>query len=78
MQAVVPKQHAFLLPMGSEAVARCHICRTVCRRAERRMIEAEAAPMPLQFVNRLSDYLFVLSRYIGFAKKEVESVWKKD
>ena len=78
MQAVVPKQHAFLLPMGSEAVARCHICRTVCRRAERRMIEAEAAPMPLQFVNRLSDYLFVLSRYIGFAKKEVESVWRKN
>lgn len=77
MQEVVPKQHAFLLPMGSESVACCHIARTVCRRAERRMIESQASSPSLQYVNRLSDYLFVLARHIGFAKKEVESVWKK-
>ena len=77
MQAVVPKQHAFLLPAGSEAVTRCHVCRTVCRRAERRMIEAQANSTALQFINRLSDYLFVLSRYIGWKNSEVEQAWKK-
>ncbi len=77
MQAVVPKQHAFLLPAGSEAVTRCHVCRTVCRRAERRMIEAQAAETALQFVNRLSDYLFVLSRYVAFGQGESEEEWKK-
>lgn len=77
MQSVVPKQHAFLLPAGSEAVTRCHVCRTVCRRAERRMIEAQAAETALQFVNRLSDYLFVLSRYVAFGQGEPEEEWKK-
>ena len=77
MQSVVPKQHAFLLPAGSEAVTRCHVCRTVCRRAERRMIEAQASETALQFVNRLSDYLFVLSRYVAFRQGESEEEWKK-
>ena len=77
MQEVVPRQHAFIVPAGSEAVTRSHICRTVCRRAERRMIEAQAKAVSLQFVNRLSDYLFVLSRYIAFTRKETENMWKK-
>ena len=77
MQDVTPKQHAFVLPMGSEMVAKCHVCRTICRRAERRMIESDAKAVSLRFVNRLSDYLFVLSRYIGFKNGELENVWKK-
>lgn len=77
MQAEVPKQHAFVLPAGSESVTRCHVCRTVCRRAERRMIESQAFPVSMQFINRLSDYLFVLSRYIAFTHNEPEDVWKK-
>ena len=77
MQAEVPKQHAFVLPAGSESVTRCHVCRTVCRRAERRMIESQALPVSMQFINRLSDYLFVLSRYIAFTHNEPEEVWKK-
>lgn len=77
MQAIVPQQRAFVLPMGSESVTRCHICRTVCRRAERRMIEAQAKSVALQFVNRLSDYFFVLSRFVGYKNKETEYVWKK-
>ena len=77
MQERVPKQRAFLLPAGSEAVTRCHICRTVCRRAERRMIDAQAGETALQFVNRLSDYLFVLSRYVAFGQGEPEQEWKK-
>ena len=77
MQAIVPKQRAFVLPMGGETVTRCHVCRTVCRRAERRMIEAKSNAVSLRFINRLSDYLFVLSRYVGFCNKESENVWKK-
>ena len=78
MQAIVPQQRAFLLPAGSEAVCRCHVARTVCRRAERRMIECKAGELNLQFINRLSDYLFVLSRFIAFLNDESESAWKKD
>ena len=78
MQAVVPKQKGFILPAGSEIACRCHICRTVCRRAERRMIEAKADERCLQFINRLSDYCFVLARYVAFAQNEQEIEWKKD
>lgn len=76
MQTIVPKQRAFVLPMGSEAVTRSHVCRTVCRRAERRMIEANASAVYLQFVNRLSDYLFVLARLLSHLSGEPEYVWK--
>lgn len=77
MQVVVPKQKAFILPMGGEPVCRCHICRTVCRRAEREMIESNANLTLLQYVNRLSDFLFVLARYICHLAGEEECVWKK-
>ena len=78
MQREVPRQKGFLLPAGSEAVCRCHVCRTVCRRAERRMIESEASEIALRFINRLSDYLFVLARNIAFMQNEQEIEWKKD
>lgn len=77
MQAVVPPMRAFVLPAGSEVVTRCHICRTVCRRAERRMIEAQSGEKELRFINRLSDYLFVLSRYLGHQNGEKEEKWNK-
>jgi len=77
MQAVVPKQHAFLLPAGNEIVCRCHICRTICRRAERRMIALGCADEAMQMMNRISDYLFVLARYVNFVCKEEEEAWKK-
>lgn len=76
MQSVIPKQQAFILPMGNEVVARAHVCRTVCRRAERRMIEAQAHSLYLQFINRLSDYLFVLARLLSYLSKEAEYMWK--
>ena len=76
MQAIVPKQKAFILPMGSEPVCRCHICRTVCRRAEREMIESNANLTLLQYINRLSDFLFVLARYICHLAGEKEYAWK--
>lgn len=82
MQAVIPPQRAFILPAGSEETTRSHICRTICRRAERRMIaindDAEAMAVSLRFVNRLSDYLFVLARHIGYLKGENEQIWQKE
>ena len=78
IQAKLPALRAFLLPCGGEAVSRCHICRTVCRRAERKMIEANANPVALCFVNRLSDYLFVKSRAICLDNGEIEKEWIKE
>ena len=78
VQAQLPQLRAFVLPAGNELACTCHICRTVCRRAERRMIEAQADAIALQFINRLSDYLFVLARYLNCRFKMAEEVWKKD
>lgn len=75
LQTVTPKQHAFVLPAGSSLVAQCHVCRTVCRRAERCIINSKAAAVELHFINRLSDYLFVLSRYIAYCQNEKEDIW---
>lgn len=78
MQEVVPKQRAFVLPAGSETVCRCHVCRTVCRRLERRILALQnVSPEALQFVNRLSDYLFVLARLVGYKLGEKEENWQK-
>lgn len=77
LQASIPPQRAFILPCGGEAVTRCHICRAVCRRAERKMIETNAKPIALCFINRLSDYLFVKSRSICHDNGETETAWRK-
>ena len=78
MQSQVPKQRAFILPAGSECVARCHVCRTICRRAERRMIALGCPDETIQLMNRISDYLFGLARYLGYQNGEPEEAWKKD
>lgn len=66
MNAEVPPMKFFVLPGGDQVVSFCHIARTVCRRAERRILdlstEAEVDELVLKYVNRLSDYLFILSR----------------
>ncbi|HEY1277532.1 MAG TPA: cob(I)yrinic acid a,c-diamide adenosyltransferase [Thermoleophilaceae bacterium] len=55
--------HSFLLPGGAPAAAQLHVCRTVCRRAERRALDVEDAnPEVVRYLNRLSDLLFILSR----------------
>lgn len=68
MQARLPQLHSFVLPGGSIPSAQCHVARTVCRRAERCMValaqQSPVEPVLLKYVNRLSDYLFVLSRLL--------------
>jgi len=65
----------FILPTGSEITARLHMARSVCRRAERSLVRAsqshEFNPLLLAFVNRLSDWLFVLARYTDETKEEL-------
>ena len=75
----LPPLSAFVLPGGCRGAAVCHICRTVCRRAERRILtlaeQVEIAPELLAYVNRLSDYLFVLSRKMNQDAKKEEIFW---
>lgn len=75
----LPPLRAFVIPGGSRGAAICHVCRTVCRRAERRILalaeEYKISPEVLSYMNRLSDYLFVLSRRINIVDKRDEIFW---
>ena len=79
LDTLLPSLSAFILPGGSRGAAICHICRTVCRRAERRILalaeQVEIASELLAYVNRLSDYLFVLSRKMNQDDKKDEIFW---
>ena len=76
----LPERQGFVLPGGVPAACQAHICRTVCRRAERRIAalaeEAQIAPEMQQYINRLSDYLFVLAKIINFNQGKSEIVWQ--
>lgn len=80
LDSLVPPLTAFVLPGGSRGASLCHVCRTVCRRAERRILSlsetAEISPELLAYVNRLSDYLFVLARKINQDEKKEEIFWQ--
>ena len=75
----LPAINNFVLPGGARASAFCHVCRTVCRRAERRILaltdHLTIDQNLLAYINRLSDYLFVLSRRINFLEKKDEIFW---
>jgi cob(I)alamin adenosyltransferase len=79
--ATLPPLSEFILPGGSRAAAQSHICRTVCRRAERSIVSLGKAetlnPEPRQFVNRLSDLLFVLSRVLNRFAGGSDVLWEK-
>lgn len=78
----LPELAHFILPGGEQTSALCHVARTVCRRAERRILEfAEQGfvqPEIILYVNRLSDLLFVLARKLAIEKNLEEIKWKKD
>ena len=78
IQAELEPMRSFILPGGSRAIAECHICRTVTRRLERRMWMLEGVDEPTrQYVNRLSDYFFVLSRKVAKMEKIEPKKWEK-
>ena len=80
MNEVLPELTSFILPGGHPVVSYCHIARCVCRRAERHAIRlAQAQPVEekvIQYLNRLSDYLFVLARRLGKDLNAPENHWK--
>lgn len=69
----------FILPGGGKSATSLHICRTVCRRAERSLVflneSEEVRPELIKYLNRLSDYLFVLARYVSKLSDEPEEYW---
>jgi cob(I)alamin adenosyltransferase len=80
MDEQLPAMTHFILPGGHSAVSISHIARCVCRRAERIIVDLEqhefVAELVMQYMNRLSDYLFVLGRKIGKDLDAPEQVWK--
>lgn len=78
---ILPPLSAFVLPGGARGAAICHICRTVCRRAERRILQlAEHTGIDgnvTAYMNRLSDFLFILSRKINLLENSGEIFWNK-
>ena len=79
LDAKTPKIRAFVLPGGCSLAAHCHVARTVCRRAERRILtlaEAEYVdPFVIRWFNRLSDYLFIAARYLNHCQGVEEITW---
>ncbi len=77
--AILPEAQGFILPGGTPAAAQAHVCRSVCRRAERRVValaaEAEVGPEIQTYLNRLSDYLFVLAKKLNFIAGNSEKMW---
>jgi cob(I)alamin adenosyltransferase len=80
MNDLLPELRAFILPGGHVAVSYAHVARCVCRRAERLVIhlseESYVADLVVMYLNRLSDYLFVLSRLMAHDLGAEEVTWK--
>ncbi|MBU6487047.1 MAG: cob(I)yrinic acid a,c-diamide adenosyltransferase [Burkholderiales bacterium] len=80
--ATLPPLKEFILPGGSRAAALAHVCRTVCRRAERAIVTLgraqSLADAPRRYVNRLSDLLFVLARVLNRADGGADVLWQPE
>ena len=81
MNEKLPPMKSFILPSGHLVVSSAHVARCVCRRAERLCVTLEEQkmfvdPLIIKYLNRLSDYLFVLARFIGHQLKIKETPWK--
>ena len=86
MTAALPPQTAFILPGAPRVSSECHVARTICRRAERHALVigtggeantevSEQLVLGQKYLNRLSDYLFTLARYLCVENKEKEAFW---
>lgn len=83
MDAQLPRLRAFILPAGGKATSVAHICRTITRRCERAIYQlldedpgADIEPEVRYFINRLSDYFFVLARTIARVESGTETIWQ--
>jgi cob(I)alamin adenosyltransferase len=81
MQHVLPVMKFFILPGGHPVISTTHITRCVCRRAERLCVHMQAEklfvdPLVIKYLNRLSDYLFVLARHFGHLLQIAEIPWR--
>lgn len=78
--AALPPLEEFILPAGSRAASLCHVARTVCRRAERRVVtlarSEPVSPLAVQYLNRLSDLLFILSRILNRHAGGTDVCWQ--
>jgi len=82
MDESLPPLRNFILPGGHPSVSHCHLCRTVSRRAERLVVALQESGEPvedavLQYLNRLSDYFFMLARHLAQRLGAEEVVWRK-
>jgi cob(I)alamin adenosyltransferase len=81
LDAALPPLATFILPSGSQAGALLHLCRTVCRRAERAVVtlsrQEQVNPDLVRYLNRLSDLLFVMARHVNHADGRPEARWRK-
>jgi cob(I)alamin adenosyltransferase len=80
MDSILPKLKNFILPGGDITASYLHLARTVCRRVERKLISfynttSDRPKLSSEFINRLSDYLFVLSRFVNFSEEKTEIEW---
>jgi cob(I)alamin adenosyltransferase len=82
LNADLPMLKEFILPGGCPAAAYCHLARSVCRRAERRLVTLANSesinPAAVQYINRLSDYLFVLARHLNQSAQVPDVLWQHD
>lgn len=82
MDAELPPMQGFILPGGSRLSALCDVCRTITRRAERRVVtlsqQAPVNPIVLQYLNRLSDFFFVFARFNNIHNQFEEIYWDKE
>ncbi len=80
IESQLPELKSFILPSGSKLASVLHICRTVCRRAERRVVsfhkKKEIPSLILRYLNRLSTLFFILARYVNYIEKYEEEIWK--
>ena len=80
LNADLPELKEFILPGGGEAASTCHLARSVCRRAERSLVKLDREQAinneVLAYINRLSDLLFVLARYIARQERQPEVYWQ--
>lgn len=76
--ATLPRLAEFILPAGTRAASLAHVCRTVARRAERSVVSLALRPAPRQYLNRLSDLLFVLARVLNRVDGRDDVYWKSE